>query len=66
MDVGGSESIKEPTTYFKSRMKNKGYLNRHDIKLYVYPEAMSYEDRHKIHTFGFCFRRQKKLAVWYS
>ena len=28
MDDGGSESIKEPTTYFKSHMKNKGYLNR--------------------------------------
>lgn len=59
MDGGGSESIKEPSTYFKSRMKNKGYLNRHDIKLYVYPEAMSHEDRHKIHTFGFALEDKR-------
>lgn len=28
MDDGDSESIKEPSTYFKICMKNKGYRNR--------------------------------------
>lgn len=61
MDDGDSESIKEPSTYFEIRMKNKGYLNRLILN-YMYTQKPCHMriDVKYTHVW-FCFRGQRKF-----
>lgn len=66
MDDGDSESIKEPSTYFKICMKNKGYLNRLILNYMCTQKPCHMRIDLKYTHVWFCFRGQRKLEVWYS